>query len=144
LPTPIILKNACTPCTSQTYETVGLFDGEKKNAASTEMPPTPLISGQEQRRPVDQSYQESGNAFVCPAFYATDQIRVGRKTTKRGAVDASKPPNEQAVAPLPSIQHILDVNRLTCSDVGHHPDCQFASFIHASQQQELFQARTLI
>ena len=45
-------------------------------------------------------------------------------------------PNEQAVAALPSIQHVPDVNRLTCSAIGHHPDCQFASFIHASQQQE--------
>ena len=45
-------------------------------------------------------------------------------------------PNEQAVADLPCIQHILDANRLTWSDVGHHADCQFASFIHASQQQE--------
>ena len=45
-------------------------------------------------------------------------------------------PNEQAVADLPCIQHILDANRLTWSDVGLHPDCQFASFIHASQQQE--------
>ena len=45
-------------------------------------------------------------------------------------------PNEQAVADLPCIQHILDANRLTWSDVGLHPDCPFASFIHASQQQE--------
>jgi hypothetical protein len=45
-------------------------------------------------------------------------------------------PNEQAVAALPYTQHILDANRLTWPDVGHHPDCQFASFIHASQQQE--------
>jgi hypothetical protein len=45
-------------------------------------------------------------------------------------------PNEQAVAALPCIQHILDANRLTWSDVGHHPDGQFASFIHASQRQE--------
>ena len=44
--------------------------------------------------------------------------------------------SEQAVAALPCIQHILDANRLTWSDVGHHPDCQCASFIHASQQQE--------
>jgi hypothetical protein len=35
------------------------------------------------------------------------------------------------------MQHILDANRLTWSDVGHHPDCQFASFIHASQQRDL-------
>jgi hypothetical protein len=40
------------------------------------------------------------------------------------------------LADLHCIQHILDANRLTWSDVGHHPDCQFASFIHASQQQE--------
>ena len=45
-------------------------------------------------------------------------------------------PNEEAVAALPCIQHILDANRLTWPDVRHHPDCQFASFIHASQQQE--------
>ena len=45
-------------------------------------------------------------------------------------------PNEQAAAALPCIQHILDANRLTWSDVGFHPDCPFASFIHASQQQE--------
>ncbi len=45
-------------------------------------------------------------------------------------------PNEKDVAALPCIQHILDANRLTWSDVGHHPDCQFASFIHASQQHE--------
>ena len=45
-------------------------------------------------------------------------------------------PNEQAVAALPCIQHILDANRLTSPDVGLHPDCLFASFIHASQQQE--------
>jgi hypothetical protein len=31
------------------------------------------------------------------------------------------------VATLPPIQHILDVNRLTCSDVGHHPDCRTSS-----------------
>ena len=30
----------------------------------------------------------------------------------------------------------LDAHRLTWSDAGHHPDCPFASFIHASQQQE--------
>ena len=40
------------------------------------------------------------------------------------------------MAALPCIQHILDANRLTWPDVRHHPDCQFASFIHASQQQE--------
>jgi hypothetical protein len=40
------------------------------------------------------------------------------------------------VAALPCIQHILDANRLTWSGVGHHADCQFASFIHASQQRE--------
>jgi hypothetical protein len=40
------------------------------------------------------------------------------------------------VAALPCIQHILDANRLTWSGVGHHPDCRFASFIHASQQRE--------
>ena len=45
-------------------------------------------------------------------------------------------PNEQAVAAFPCIQHRLDANRLTWPDVGLHPDCQFASFIHASQQQE--------
>ena len=45
-------------------------------------------------------------------------------------------PNEQDVAALPWLQHILDANRLTWSDVGHHPDCQFASFIHASQEEE--------
>ena len=45
-------------------------------------------------------------------------------------------PNEQAVAALPCIQHILDAHRLTWSGVGHHPDCQFSSFIHASPQQE--------
>ena len=45
-------------------------------------------------------------------------------------------PNEQAVAALPCIQHILDANRLTWPGVGQHPDCPFASFIHASQQQE--------
>jgi hypothetical protein len=28
------------------------------------------------------------------------------------------------------------VNLTTWSDVGHHPDCQFVSFIHASPQQE--------
>jgi hypothetical protein len=38
-------------------------------------------------------------------------------------------PNEQAVAALPCIQHILDAKRLAWSDVGQHPDCQFASFI---------------
>jgi hypothetical protein len=37
---------------------------------------------------------------------------------------------------LPCIQRILDANRLTWSDVGHHPDCQFASFIQASQQEQ--------
>jgi hypothetical protein len=40
------------------------------------------------------------------------------------------------VAALPCIQHILDANRLTWPGVGQHPDCPFASFIHASQQQE--------
>ncbi len=45
-------------------------------------------------------------------------------------------PDEQAAAALPCIQHILDANRLTWSDVGHHPDCLFAIFLHASQQQE--------
>jgi len=45
-------------------------------------------------------------------------------------------PNEQAVAALPCIQHRLEANRLTWSDVGLHPDRQFASFIHASQQHE--------
>ena len=45
-------------------------------------------------------------------------------------------PNEQAVAAFPCIQQILDANRLTWPGVGLHPDCQFASFIHASQQQE--------
>ena len=40
------------------------------------------------------------------------------------------------MAALPCIQRIVDANRLTWSDVGHLPDCQFASFIHASQQQE--------
>ena len=45
-------------------------------------------------------------------------------------------PNEQAVASFPCVQHILDANRLTWPGVGLHPDCQFAIFIHASQQQE--------
>jgi hypothetical protein len=45
-------------------------------------------------------------------------------------------PNEEVVAALPCIQHILDANRRTWPDVGHHVDCPFASFIHASQQQE--------
>jgi hypothetical protein len=45
-------------------------------------------------------------------------------------------PNEEVVADLPCIQHILDANRLTRSDFWHHPDCQFASFSKASQQQE--------
>ena len=44
--------------------------------------------------------------------------------------------NEKAVAALPCIHHIVDANRLTWPGVGHHPDCQFASFIHASQQRE--------
>jgi hypothetical protein len=44
--------------------------------------------------------------------------------------------NEQGVAALPCIQHILDANRLAWSHVGHHPDCQMASVIHGSQQQE--------
>jgi hypothetical protein len=35
-------------------------------------------------------------------------------------------PDEEAVAALPCNQQILDANRLTWSDVGHHPDCQFA------------------
>jgi hypothetical protein len=38
------------------------------------------------------------------------------------------------VATLPCIQHILDANRLTWSDVGHHPDCLFASFMPSQQQ----------
>jgi hypothetical protein len=59
-------------------------------------------------------------------------------------------PNEESVADLSCIQHILDANRLAWSDVGHHPDCQFASFIqsttrtnpgpthrHAKEMQEL-------
>jgi hypothetical protein len=36
-------------------------------------------------------------------------------------------PNEQALAALPGIQHVLDANRLTWPDVGLHPDCQFVS-----------------
>jgi hypothetical protein len=40
------------------------------------------------------------------------------------------------VAALPCIQRILDANHLTWPDVGHHPDCPFAIFIHASQQHE--------
>jgi hypothetical protein len=35
-----------------------------------------------------------------------------------------------------AFQHILDANRLTWSDVGHHSDCQFTISIHTSQQQE--------
>jgi hypothetical protein len=45
-------------------------------------------------------------------------------------------PHEEAVAALPCIQHTLDANRLTWSDVRLHPDRPFASFIHASPQQE--------
>ena len=40
------------------------------------------------------------------------------------------------MAALPCIQHTLDANGLTWSDVGLHPDRPFASFIHASPQQE--------
>jgi hypothetical protein len=52
-----------------------------------------------------------------------------------GAGDASKRAS-RGCSSLHSVQHILDANRLTWSGVGHHPDCQFASFIHASQQRE--------
>jgi hypothetical protein len=31
-------------------------------------------------------------------------------------------PNVKGMADLPCIQHILDANRLTWPDVGHHPD----------------------
>ena len=61
-----------------------------------------------------------------------------RQTRKEDDLEFTAPatlPNEQAVSALPCVQHILDANRLTWSDVGLHPDCQFASFIHASQQQ---------
>jgi len=63
----------------------------------------------------------------------------GPQTTQRTrswSLTAATLPNEQAVADLPCIQHILDAYRLTWPDVYLHPDCQFASFIHASQQQE--------
>jgi hypothetical protein len=86
---------------------------------------------------------ESKNGAASTANLATQQILVAY-----GAGDASKRasrtaptapatlPNEQAVAAFPCIQHILDANRRTWPDVGLHPDCPFASFIHASQQQE--------
>jgi hypothetical protein len=64
----------------------------------------------------------------------------GRQTTQRSrSWSPTAPatlPNEENVAALPCIQHILDANRLIWPDVGQHPDCPFASFIHASQQQE--------
>ena len=45
-------------------------------------------------------------------------------------------PYEQVVAAFSCILHVLEANRLTWPGVGLHPDRQFASFIHASQQQE--------
>ena len=50
-------------------------------------------------------------------------------TRSRSLTAPATLPNEQAVTALFFIQHILDANRLTWSDVvGHHPDFQFAGF----------------
>jgi hypothetical protein len=72
---------------------------------------------------------------VSTATDATQQQTTQRSRSWSLTAPATLP-NEQAVAALPCIQHILDANRLTSPDVGLHPDCLFASFIHASQQQE--------
>ena len=44
-------------------------------------------------------------------------------------------PNEETVVDLPCIRHILGTNRLTWSDVGHHPDLR-ASSTSVNNKQE--------
>ena len=43
-------------------------------------------------------------------------------------------PNEKIAQALHSIQHVLEQHKLQWHDHGRNPDCQFTSFIHASQK----------
>ena len=43
--------------------------------------------------------------------------------------------NEEIVYALHSTQHLLAQHQLQWHDIGRNPDCQFASFIHASEEK---------
>ena len=42
---------------------------------------------------------------------------------------------EETTYALHSIQHLLAQHQLQWHDIGRNPDCQFASFIHASEEK---------